>query len=213
MRHFILFLSTLYLTLPAKIKAKELDLSVFNYQQISFDGIRPTVYRNEDSALVARVSESSSILMKAFERIEKVSFVSIEWKSTGDLKIKNFEHQISKDGDDAKFRIGLILSGHAPVIPFFAPTWVKKTKDILKLPSDKMIYLVLGAEAGKRWKSPYSGSIESIALANTAMKDGWYKSEFKFEERKQLVGVWLFSDGDNTKSSFVTKVRKLEIRE
>lgn len=203
----------LSLILPFKLLAKELDLNVANYEHIRFDSLKPTVYSNEKEILIAKVDESSSILMMAFDQIQTIRSVSIEWQSAGDLRVKNYEHQISKKGDDARFRIGLILSGKAPVIPFFAPTWVKRTKDILNFPSDKMIYLVLGAEAGRQWKSPYSDSIETIALEAKAIKSGWFKSQISFSERKKLVGIWLFADGDDTKSKFVTNIRKLELNQ
>lgn len=210
------FITMVLLLLTAKLTnvigyAEPLSLDPSGYEVITFEGIPATKYETKDGMLIASVDGSSSILMKAFKRIKRVQKVSIQWQSVGAINIKDHKQRITKDGDDAFFRVGLIVSGEAPLIPFFAPAWIKKTRSILKLPSDKMIYLTLGVDAEKRWKSPYSDSIEAVGMESKAIDNGWMQSDISFASELELVGLWLFADGDNTKSQFVTKIRKINL--
>lgn len=195
------------------ISAKEASLLVKDYEEISFDDIPKTKYSNVDGQLLSIVKKSSSILLQPFSKKQTVKTVKVVWKKTGDLKTKSFDHETTKSGDDAYFRVGLIVSGEAPTIPFFAPAWIKKSKEILKLPSDKMIYLTVGskAAAGKTWPSPYSGSIESMAPQKSVSTGEWTTSEFTLSKATEIVGLWIFADGDNTESSFNVSVKSIEI--
>ena len=105
------------------------------------------------------------------------------------------------------------MAGEAPLVPFFAPAWIKKTRDILKLPSNLMIYLGLGSLSapGSRWNSPYSDSILSIATPSQPLKDGWQRAAITLEKPYDIAGLWLFADGDNSKSQFTTKIRDLTL--
>ena len=119
-------------------------------------------------------------------KVKKLSFL---WQKKGELKVKSSDHESSKKGDDAYFRLGLILSGEAPSIPFFAPAWIKKSREVLKLPSDKLLYLTVGSKfpAGKSWESPYSSSISSLSMASTE-KEGWMHTSQEFAKGIKLSG-------------------------
>ena len=195
-----------------KVKADNELLEGSEYKEISFDDIPKTAYTFEKNQLSVVVKKSSSVKMKAFEKIKTVKSVSFEYQIDGKLDINNEQQHREKSGDDALFRVGLLRSGDAPSIPFFAPAWIKKSSSLLKLPSDKLIYLVLSpvAKGGSRWESPYSSSIENIALnKKEATEKGWQKASYQFDKPIPIVGYWLMADGDNTSSSFSLKVRNL----
>ena len=104
------------------------------------------------------------------------------------------------------------MSGEAPSIPFFAPAWIKAIGDNMKLPSDKLLYLVVGAKnkPGARWESP-SDSMNFLALASTPGKDGWMKVDHTFKTPHKVVGLWIMADGDNPESVFETRVKSLVV--
>ena len=184
-----------------------------SYQTIAFDDIAKTDYKFKGDSLEVTVDQSSSVKMKAFDEVQAIKKVSFDYKVTGELKLTKFSQHQDKDGDDAYFRVGMLRSGDAPSIPFFAPAWIKKSSKLLKLPSDKLIYLVLTPLTNdhKKWESPYSSSIENIALTSSAAgKDGWRSASFVFREPLPTVGYWLMADGDNTKSQFKLQIKNLK---
>ncbi len=81
----------------------------------------------------------------------------------------------------------------------------------MKLPTDRMLYLVVDAKhaPGELWESPYSGSMTLMSVASVEGKDGWRQAAVAFPEPKQVVGLWLMADGDDTGSTFETRLKDL----
>ena len=129
--------------------------------------------------------------------------------------MESFDQLKSKAGDDAVIRIGLIKSGEAPMIPFFAPVWIKAIKEHMKLPGAEMQYLIAGGPAapGATWVSPYTSSMSMLQVQSTSEADGWHLAQHTFAEPLKIVGLWLMSDGDGAKSSFVVSLKDLEVFE
>ncbi|MFW7380550.1 MAG: DUF3047 domain-containing protein [Oligoflexus sp.] len=195
--------------------AQGLDLKADQFQTIHFNDIAQTRYHFKDGTLQAEANQSSSVLIHAFDSVRKVSELSFEWYGEGSLGVRDAKHEASKSGDDAWLRIGLMVHGAAPTIPFFAPAWIKQTREALKLPSNRMVYLVAGSqhEAGSQWESPYSSSIRSIALASKDSEDKpWQKSQHHLDEALDIVGIWLMVDSDNTKGKIKTHLRNLQLK-
>lgn len=208
-----LFLVTVFSVYASTSQA--LELKEENFQPISFPGIQPTNYEFADSTLTAKADKSASALIHPFEKVVTLKSIHFEWQSDGKLQIDSKEYEASKAGDDARLRIGLMLKGKAPLIPFFAPSWIKKTREIMKLESDKMLYLIAGAKhpSNSRWKSPYSDSITNISLPSSAdSRLGWQKVDYMFEQNLEVVGLWIMVDSDDTNSSIKTSIRNLKLK-
>ena len=190
------------------------DFSTKSSHIIFDDDIKPTKYTISKNSIKATVSKSASALIYAFDTVTPIKTVSFEWRSQGKLKVRNAGHEKSKKGDDYKLRVGLILSGKAPMIPFFAPGWVKAIKSAMKLPSNKLRYLAVDAKhpAGKSWESPYSDSMTNVSLPSKDLGNGWNLAVYSSKRPHNVVGVWVMADGDNTKSSFESEIRNLRLR-
>jgi hypothetical protein len=207
------FCATVMLASQTAAAAGDVSLRLADFSEVAFDGVRKTIYANEGDALVANVRESSSILVHGLDRPIPVRHVAFEWRSTGQIRATDATQEESKAGDDAILRIGLILAGKAPMLPFMAPTWVKAVRDSLKLSSDRMMFLIPHSrhQPGARWESPYSGSIECIAVGAEPGVDGWLQSRVDWPTPVSVVGYWIMADGDDTMATFTTKVRHLHV--
>lgn len=184
-----------------------------NSQEISFSDIPKTIYELQTDGLKFQVKNSSSALIFPFKKIQTISGVKFSWQTIGKLSVKNVEQLQSKKGDDAYIRVGLILHGKAPSIPFFAPSWIKMISKSLMHSSDKIEYLTI-TNVGKKnlqWVSPYADSISSMQVdVATGDKDqGEVSVEFKAQ--KKVVGLWIQSDGDNTQSQFKGAISSLQL--
>lgn len=192
----------------------EISLKTEGYLHVFFKEIPKTIYQEKRKILEISVDKSSSALIKAFSDIKKIDTISFQWRKSGELKIIDSKHEQSKRGDDAYLRVGLIISGEAPFIPNFVSPWINKVSDYLKLPSDRMIHLIPGSinHPGTSWGNPYVKNIKSISVAGKLTKDGWEKVSYSFAESKDIVGIWLQSDGDDTKSKFKSYLKDLTIK-
>lgn len=192
----------------------EVNLDPAEFHAITFDKIPPTIYARADGGLKMVVAKSSSFLVQAFVAKRSVGAVSFEWRTDGALAVSDAAVEKTKDGDDGRLKIGLMLAGKAPTIPFFASAWIKDVRDFLKLPSDHLDVLIVGTKSppGTKWSSPYADSMEYFALGGDALTGGWQRSQFKFAKPVEVVGLWLMADGDNTASTFTTWLRNLRLQ-
>ena len=199
------------LAIPASGLAAEAwhPLASEKFERVSFNGVAPTVYRAEGESLTMQVDKSAAALVAGFANARPLHQLRFEWKSSIDGLAASAKAEESKAGDDAILRIGLLLAGPAPSVPFFAPAWIKAVGKLMKQGSDRMLYLTAGSRhaPGQSWKSPYASSIENRALAAEPLAEGWQTSQFKSETPLQVVGLWLMADGDDTRQSFQVQLR------
>jgi len=199
---------------PLATNLKPLSAKAEQFHHITFKNIKPTKYSISKGQLTAITDKSASAFILPFKKKRTVNYMSFEWKFTGNFNQPSVKEIKTKGGDDAILRLGLMVSGRARLVPFFAPTWIKKTADIMKFPAGDLIYLNPHSPLAdnRKWKSPYSTSIQNIAVGSKLLADKWRRSTYKFDEELTVVGLWIMSDGDNTSSKFETHLRNLVIR-
>lgn len=184
------------------------------FHHITFDGRKPTVYENRGAVLAAHVDASASFLFEPFAAIRKVSTLRFSWRiKNGAVKTPNAAAEAEKSGDDLPVRIGLLISGKAPLMPFFAPSWIKAVSNVAKLPASKLVFVVAGAKhaPGASWPSPFDDDLLLIAADDRAERDGWHVATHAFLDPLAVVGLWIMSDGDATASRFDVEIKDLEL--
>ena len=206
MRHGLALVCLIYAT------CTKADPYVFNnYHHISFDGIRPTIYELKDNNWHIKVNSSSSFILVPFESPRTIRNISFLWKKDGTLNIDGPKRQTQKSGDDSYLKLGFMTEGRAPLIPFFAPSWIKAVRKFTKLSSDKLIYHLFGGpkEPGSEWNNPYSSDVKMRSIASMTRTDGWNEANYTSKITQKITGFWIMADGDNTKSSFQTWLKAL----
>lgn len=207
------YLGMTMLSLGLSQAAAAESLMIDQFRHITFDKIPQTKYEQDGTGIKADVAGSSSFLLKAFPAARTVKGLKWKWKYAGDYKVSSAEQLRSKKGDDTIFRVGLIKSGSAPMVPFFAPAWIKAINEHMKQPGDAMVYYVAGgpAKPGSQWESPYSDSMTLIQTESVATADGWFQVVQAIRPPITATGLWLMADGDNTDSKFSVWVKDLEL--
>ena len=194
------------------LKSVVLDPAKFHH--IKFENTPPTAYLRQGQFLAAEVDGSSSALVQSFSEPLQIQSAEIKWSLSGIVKTRNASHETQKQGDDFPLRVGLLVEGEAPWLGFLAPSWMKLVKSIMKIPANKMLYLVAGAkhEANLYWESPYSASMSNFSGQTIASaKDGDYTTSFRLKKPLAVVGLWLMADGDNTGSKFKILLKHLKL--
>lgn len=209
---YVLMVCCLGFAAPAFGKEHALDLAGFKH--ISFADIKPSIYSQEAGGVLrVDVEASASFLLQAWAEPRRVRSLSLLWRGQGQLKVRDAKHEQEKAGDDARLRIGLLLQGEAPMVPFFAPAWIKIIKDVMRHPAGELFYLVVDAKAapGTSWQSPYASGIRMQALPSQPEQGGWMRSSAVFDPVLRVVGLWLMADGDDSKSQFKVWLRQLNL--
>lgn len=197
--------------LSAETLEETVSLQADKLEHIQFGKIKANrvTYRNQH--LQIDVDNSASILMLSFDVIKPLNKVSFEWRSESGPLAKDSQHELKRSGDDAIFKLGLLLASDEDLLNPFIPPWLKQVREQLKHPSEEMIYLVVGARhtPGERWVSPYNRRVTMVSVASQETGSGWQKSTFRSEQPLDVVALWLMADGDNTHSAFSVAVKNI----
>ena len=203
------------------------DLSLFenNYTHIQFGRIKANQYEFDKRILKSKVDGSASFLMKAFESVRPVRRVSFKWRSDQLPKVKDAAQEKQRVGDDAVFKVGLLLKAENGIDNPLIPKWMRQVKALLNYPSENMIYLVADSKhaAGEQWPNPYNRRVTMIAMSaadiesklesriDGEFEEGWQQASYRFGEAVEVVAIWLMADGDNTGSSFTSYVKDIQL--
>jgi len=190
------------------------QLKQSHFEHIKFKRIKANNYIFKNQQLSIEVNNSASFLMMPFDHVKKINHVSFKWRNLGQPLIKNAEHEKKRNGDDAIFKIALLLKSDDRLFNPLLPAWMKQVDKLLLWPSEKMIYLVAGAKhaSGEHWTNPYNDRVEMISMKNDVDKNGWKQASYTLRHAEQVVGIWLMSDGDNTHSTFTTKIKDIQFK-
>lgn len=183
------------------------------WQKISFDDIPATTVKKKAGVWQFEVKKSSSADIFPLNKPTKIKAIQFEWLSNGTIPTTRPADEKEKDFDDALLRVGLMVAGKAPLIPIFAPAWIKALADLLKHETNQLIYLTPGLKSppGTSFVSPYSDSIVTRSVASKEMEGGWRFCRVSWDKPLTIVGLWLMADGDNTAQDFTTKLRRLSL--
>ena len=196
-----------------KLKQESIALQADAFEHIQFGKIQPTQYHFDNGVLIAEVDDSASFLMRAFDAVKTVVAVRFKWQTRGSLLVKNAAHETRRDGDDAVFKLGLLLKTGIALPNPFVPKWLKRVQALLKFPSENMLNLVAGAQhaAGETWRGPYNSRVTMVSVKSVPDGSGWRQASYQADRPIEAVAIWLMSDGDNTHSSFTTQVKDIEL--
>ena len=214
---FILIMVLAYLvffhfyTTPEKV----ISLTAGDFEHIRFSSKNPSQYRYQENKLLIEVENSASFLMQAFDEVKHVNKVAFEWRSQGAPAIIDAAHEARRDGDDAVFKLGLLLSSDSSPDDIFLPSWMRRVKELLHFDSEQMMFLVAGAKhpAGQHWQGPYNSRMTMISMISVTDQQGWNKAVYEFEQPVEVVAMWLMADGDDTRSTFTTEIKNIVIGE
>lgn len=197
--------------LSAATSTEVISLQVDSFEHIQFKKIKANHVAYQEELVQIDVDDSASILMLPFETVKPINKVSFEWRSEGRPRVKDSQHELKRNGDDAVFKLGLLLKSDDDSINPFVPPWLKQVRELLTFPSEEMIYLVVDARhtSGQRWISPYNQRITMISVASREDESGWRQASYQFEQPQDVVALWLMADGDNTHSTFNVSIKNI----
>lgn len=195
----------------AATQAEVISLQAENFEHIQFGKIKANVYTHHNPQLEIDVDSSASFLMKSFKDVKTVKRVSFEWRSTGILQVDDAQHELQRKGDDAIFKLGLLLKADDDLLNPLLPSWMKRVQSLLSFPSENMINLVADARhaPGRQWDNPYNKRVTMISVSSVPDHKGWMKASYQFEQPLEVVAIWLMADGDNTQSKFTTRIKNI----
>lgn len=198
-----------------------IPLNADNWKQLEYRNILPnkvsTIRENGDHLKIS-VFQSASPLVYKFERAKKLKSISLKAiLNSGELSFKGAK-QGEKNGDDFILRLGVVAKG-SNHLNFFqkltAPNWVM---ELYKLGDENTgidrIYFYNIASSDIKWGErihPSSPLITEKIVGKIIDKK--IEINVDLDSSKEYLGIWISSDGDDTKSKYELQIDQLAIEE
>lgn len=217
-RCVLTYTATLLLLLANPIQAETtittIPIQADTFEHIQFKKIKSNSHTFENGVLRVDVESSASFLMLPFDTVKEISQLSFEWRSEGMPEIDDIKHESTRQGDDAVAKIGLLLKADSESFSLFAPSWLKRVRELMHYPSENMVYLVANAKhaVGDDWINPYNERIAMVPIASLAEEGGWQQASHQLERPLEVVAIWVMADGDNTKSHFTSYIKNIRFK-
>ena len=198
-----------------------LPLNVNSWKQLEFRNIKAntvsTIKQNGDHLKIS-VSQSASPLVYKFDKPKRIKSLNVEARLlSGSLDFHGIT-QGASGADDFLLRVGLVAKGNQQLNflqKIVAPSWVKELHRMGKESTgiDKIYFYNIASEA-LSWNErihPRSnlivekivGKIQNNKIQFTVIPD----------QNKEILGLWISSDGDDSKSNFDLEIEKISVDE
>lgn len=204
----------IYLSMIFPCFAFQVPLGLKNWESVSYDGIKPNSYSQSSDGLKIKVDKSSSPLVLKLNAPKQVSAIKIRAKLEGSINYQASPG--SKSSDDFPLRLGLITKGKNNLNFFqrsFAPNWVIK---LSKLGEEyggfgriqTYLFYLTPPDFSER-EHPLSEYFYEIKAE--PFKSNELDAKIALDAPLEVIGIWLSSDGDDTKSSFTVSLLELRL--
>jgi hypothetical protein len=173
-----------------------------------------------DQSLHLSIDRSASPVVYPLAEVKKVSSIQVNGSWKGNLNLSDPKVQGQKKHDDFLIRLGLIVAGEQKPTVFqklFAPQWVKTLFDLGKeknMGVDRIAFFSLGYGAipeGFPRTHPASDLITEEIVGVHPAQGGEWSLKKEFTSPLSVLGIWISSDGDDTKSKFDLWIKKIAI--
>lgn len=189
------------------------------WTELKFSKIPANKVSYSAEALEIQVENSASPLIYKFENLEKIKEISVELEITGEMNSATFEKWKDFE-EDSYLRVGIVAEGHKTLGGFkslFAPAWVKRMFSLAPAGTglDKIYFYNVTNNSQLVGKKRTHPSSEYLEEENVALKEPGVKAVKilkVFNPPISSAGLWLSSDGDDSKSKFTVKIKKIEIQ-
>lgn len=188
--------------------------SLEGWKQLSFNKIpKNTVSIVGEKSIKIEVNQSASPLIFKLPEIQKVSQISLQLGSEGDLT------KLAPKGfpEDFLIRVGLVAKGEKTLSWLqkkIAANWVLELFSLAptNVGLDKIYFFNVATFkdlVGQKRQHPKSDlMLEEIIASYPETKS----IDHKLEKPLDVVALWISTDGDDTKSKFVTVIESLKLQ-
>ncbi|MBT3236734.1 MAG: hypothetical protein HN353_12330 [Bdellovibrionales bacterium] len=187
------------------------------FKTIRFKGIPASKVIHFKQGLTFKVDSSNSTYIYPFRDINEIGSILVEGSMTGVLNLRG-KQQGTSNADDYIFKIGLIIAGEKRLNfaqRLIAPNWVIEMENILpnNIGVERVEFYIMVSDRSilntKRVHPLSDLFIENRVWLYDKNKK-YFSHKYQLNQKMRVIGLWISSDGDNTKSKFsmtLTKIR------
>lgn len=169
-----------------------------------------------ENGLEIQVKESSSPLVYELPKTVQLESFVASAKTDKPLQSAGNTPMDWEKADDAALRIGVVTQGDRKFSWFkrlFIPSWLTTILEMNNNEGFGEILFFMAAQAPVQDKAMRHPEYEFVSqqVVTQLKKPGPFLIKHSWEQSIPIFGIWVQSDGDDTKSSFITTLEKLEL--
>ncbi len=218
MKTILLFLILLFSTISPTNASETVSFSKDKWTKLKYPNIKQNLVEFNQQSMTINVDQSSSPLIYPFDKPGQFREIKIDADIIGTLNLDNNKLQGVKGNNDFTLRIGLVYQGDKK-LGFMkrtvAPAWVKKLFSLIPKNTGVSHVRFFNVFQDKRLESdkPYKKKPKFFfhSYDIEQVNNGKIKAKIKVPSDKKILGLWINSDGDDTKSKFKVKINKLNL--
>ena len=185
-----------------------------DWQVLTYNGINSNQVEFAPKSLTVKVNKSASPIIYPLKQPVLLKRVKVTGSIEGSIDFKNGK-QGEEGFDDYIFRLGLVLKGEKTLgftQKLAAPKWIKTLFKLAPkgIGVDHIYFLNVGnpkSSVGQKRNHPLSDllkeEIVSVHNSSTLLIDK------KFDVPKEVLALWISTDGDDTNSQFTVQVKSI----
>lgn len=186
------------------------------WQQLDYSRIPSNEVVFKDQSLKINVSDSASPLVFPFGEPRNVQAVKVEGQLSNLITLPAGVTQGTAQADDFTLRIGLVVKGENRLTWLqreLAPEWIKTLYSLAPVDAgiDSILFLVATQDSellNTQRVHPLSELINEHFVWHLD-KAGAFSLSVELPERKEIIALWLSSDGDQTASEYAVTLNQL----
>lgn len=218
MKTILLCLILLFSTISPTNASETVLFSKDKWTKLKYPNIKQNLVEFNQQSMTINVDQSSSPLIYPFDKPGQFKEIKIDADIIGTLNLDNNKLQGVKGNNDFTLRIGLVYQGDKK-LGFMkrtvAPAWVKKLFSLIPKNTGVSHVRFFNVFQDKRLESdkPYKKKPKFFfhSYDIEQVNNGKIKAKIKVPSDKKILGLWINSDGDDTKSKFKVKINKLNL--
>ncbi len=218
MKTILLCLILLFSTISPTNASETVSFSKDKWTKLKYPNIKQNLVEFNQQSMTINVDQSSSPLIYPFDKPGQFKEIKIDADIIGTLNLDNNKLQGVKGNNDFTLRIGLVYQGDKK-LGFMkrtvAPAWVKKLFSLIPKNTGVSHVRFFNVFQDKRLESdkPYKKKPKFFfhSYDIEQVNNGKIKAKIKVPSDKKILGLWINSDGDDTKSKFKVKINKLNL--
>ena len=190
-----------------------------DWHPYKYNNIKNNRIQHTQEALEIHVDQSASPLIYPFDRPIVVHGFSLEADLIGSPpKIPKDKQQGEKGFDDFVLRLGFIIKGENRLSfaqRWLAPQWLVDMEALLSngmgiKEISFMTTCLQKANLGKKRQHSFNKKLKEHCIFHLE-KEGPFQLNHNFKKPLTSLGLWISSDGDDTKSRFQLRIKSLNI--
>ena len=188
-----------------------------DWQLLEYNRLKANQVTFTREGMKVKVDKSASPIIYPLDEPIRVTGVSV----TGNLnKLLNVEanSQGEQGNDDFALKIGLVIAGDRtlnPIQKMFSAKWIKTLFDLAPEGAGiEKIYFLNAVQhknlLGRQRQHPLSDLIyeNNVWLLDSP---GDFSFDYELENPQNVIAIWLSIDGDDTRSSYTTRIYSLNL--